>query len=158
MHSKCAALCLLLVGCGAPAPATDGTPVGLLLPYTGKDGSAGSNFERGALMAIRAVNDSGGVYHKRLRVVYADTRSTVEDGLDGADSLLQQGVTAIIGPENDDLAQRLAPLLASRGVPLITPSSSAPPIAEASETSLWFRLAPSAIDLGTSLARRIKAD
>lgn len=153
---KAAALGLLLLGCGSSAAETGGeVRVGLLLPYTGKDGSAGANYERGVLMAAERVNAAGGLHKRRLRIVYADTHSSLERGIEGAQALVDQGVVAIIGPEDDELARELAPVLAAADVALLTPSSSS---IKSSEDKLWFRLAPSAKDLGNSLARRIKTD
>src|SRR3954471_19208666 len=81
--------------------------IGLLLPYTGKDGSAGANYERGVLMAVDQINAAGGLHEKRLRIVYGDTHSDVNRGLSSAQELADQGVVAIVGPESDELARAL---------------------------------------------------
>ncbi|MFT3923919.1 MAG: hypothetical protein QM778_15405 [Myxococcales bacterium] len=63
-------LLLALLGCGDGASdgADDGElRIGLLLPYTGRDGSAGTNFERGVLMAVDNVNAGGGLFGKQVR-------------------------------------------------------------------------------------------
>jgi branched-chain amino acid transport system substrate-binding protein len=152
---RAAALGLLLMGCGSSAADTgDEVRVGLLLPYTGKDGSAGANYERGVLMAAEQVNAAGGLHKRRLRIVYADTHSDVARGAQGAKSLVDQGVVAIIGPEDDELARELSATLGDADVALLTPSSSSVKSADA----LWFRLAPSAKDLGIALARLIEND
>jgi ABC-type branched-subunit amino acid transport system substrate-binding protein len=153
-----AALCLSLVACSSGSPETaDEIRIGLLLPYTGKDGSAGANYERGVLMAADQVNRAGGLYGKPLRIVYGDTHSTVERGLEEARSLVHQGVVAIIGPENDELARELSPILEQADVSLVTPSSSSVASSTSSDFALWFRLAPSGRDLGIALARNIKS-
>ena len=152
---RAAALGLMLIGCGSSTPETgDEVRIGLLLPYTGKDGSAGANYERGVLMAAERVNAAGGLHQRRLRIVYADTHSDVARGADGAKSLVDQGVVAIIGPEDDELARELSTTLGEADVALLTPSSSSVKSADA----LWFRLAPSAKDLGIALARLVKTD
>lgn len=152
---RAAALGLMLMGCGSSAPATgDEVRIGLLLPYTGKDGSAGANYERGVLMAVEQVNAAGGLHGRPLRIVYADTHSDVQRGAVGAKSLVDQGVVAIIGPEDDELARGLSTELGDADVALLTPSSSS----VKSPDALWFRLAPSANDLGIALARLIKTD
>jgi ABC-type branched-subunit amino acid transport system substrate-binding protein len=152
------ALCLLLAGCSsAGTGTTDEIRIGLLLPYTGKDGSAGANYERGVLMAAEQVNQAGGLYGKPLRISYADTHSSVERGMEGANSLVDQGVVAIIGPENDELARELSPVLDRAGVSLVTPSSSSVAGSASASGGSWFRLAPSGGDLGIALARHMKS-
>jgi branched-chain amino acid transport system substrate-binding protein len=154
-----AALCLLVAGCSSEAPATGNEiRIGLLLPYTGKDGSAGANYERGVIMAAEQVNAAGGLYKRPLRIVYADTHSSLERGMEGAKKLVDDGVVAIIGPENDELARSLSPVLDQAGVALVTPSSSSVSVGKASSSSLWFRLAPSGRDLGIALAKQMRSD
>src|SRR5262245_59317181 len=122
-------LLLFVLGCSADAnDARTEVRIGLLLPYTGKDGAAGANLERGVLMAAERINAAGGLSGKPLRIVYADTHSSVERGLAGAERLLAQEVVAIIGPEDDDLARSLSPWLAARSIALLTPSSSSLPV------------------------------
>jgi ABC-type branched-subunit amino acid transport system substrate-binding protein len=151
------ALCALLVGCSSSDPdASNEVRIGLLLPYTGKDGAAGANYERGVIMAAEKVNAAGGLTGRPLRILFHDTHSSVQRGLDGADDLKREGVVAIIGPENDELARGLAPTV-DEGVSLVTPSSSSAPVIK-STSSLWFRLAPSGKDLGIALARRMKSN
>jgi ABC-type branched-subunit amino acid transport system substrate-binding protein len=132
----------------------------LLLPYTGKDGSAGANYERGVIMAAEQVNAAGGLYKRPLRISYADPHSSLERGMAGAQKLVDDGVVAIIGPENDELARALSPVLDAAGVALVTPSSSSVSVGKSSSSSssLWFRLAPSGRDLGTALAKRMRSD
>src|SRR5258706_10213490 len=146
MLKKPAALCFLLVGCGS---ATSRSPdeeirIGLLLPYTGKDGSDGANYERGVFMAVDQINAAGGLFHKPVRIIEADTHSSTERGFAGAQELVAQGVVAIIGPENDELARQLAPVLQAatpQGIALVTPSSSSVPTSSSADLSLWFHLA-----------------
>lgn len=108
-------------------------------------------------MAAEKVNAAGGLANKPLRILFSDTHSDVRRGLAGAQTLVDQGVVAIIGPENDELARRLFPVLDNNGVSLLTPSSTSVSTVR-STTSLWFRLAPSGKDLGAQLAKRMKAN
>jgi branched-chain amino acid transport system substrate-binding protein len=129
----------------------------LLLPYTGANGAAGANYERGVLMAADKINAAGGLFHRPLRISYADTHSDLQRGKEGARALVDEGVVAIIGPEDDELAREISGDLNQTGVALLTPSSSSAP-ASSSAVSLWFRLAPSGEDLGIALARRMKSN
>jgi branched-chain amino acid transport system substrate-binding protein len=155
------ALSLILLACGGSSEADtedDEIRIGVLLPYTGKDGSAGVNYERGVLMAVDQINDAGGLYGKPIGIEFADTHSEVERGLAGARELVDRNVVAIIGPEDDELARALPAVLEPADVVLVTPSSSSVPAGTFADAELWFRLAPSSLDLGIALARRMKAD
>jgi branched-chain amino acid transport system substrate-binding protein len=132
----------------------------LLLPYTGKDGSDGANYERGVFMAADQINAAGGLFHKPVRIIEADTHSDTARGFAEAQGLVAQGVVAIIGPENDELAHQLAPVLEAatpEGIALVTPSSSSVPSSTSSDVSLWFHLAPSGDDLGAQIAKHMTA-
>ncbi|MFT3926421.1 MAG: ABC transporter substrate-binding protein [Myxococcales bacterium] len=154
-----AALSLVLLGCGeSKHEDSDEIRIGLLLPYTGKDGSAGGNYERGVLMAVDRINAAGGLHDKPVRILYGDTHSSVERGLASAQELADRGVVAIIGPESDELARALPPVLSEAGVALLTPSSSSVPVGSSQDLDMWFRLAPSSKDLASALARKMKVD
>ncbi|HWZ92211.1 MAG TPA: ABC transporter substrate-binding protein [Polyangiaceae bacterium] len=162
MLKKTAALCCLLVGCGSSTSRSpdEEVRIGLLLPYTGKDGSDGANYERGVFMAADQINAAGGLFHKPVRIIEADTHSDTARGFSGAQELIAQGVVAIIGPENDELARQLAPVLEAatpEGIALVTPSSSSVPTSTSSDVSLWFHLAPSGDDLGGQMAKHMAA-
>jgi neutral amino acid transport system substrate-binding protein len=156
------AACALLVGFGCVTPPSDPDPnallVGALLPYTGSQSTSGANLERALLLAAEQVNAAGGVAGRPIRIVARDTRSDPEHGYRAAIELLDEGVQALIGPEEEGLAQRLAPVMKQRRIPLLSGGVVAPAFTAVDDGDFCFRTSPSALLLGRELAEKIDAD
>jgi ABC-type branched-subunit amino acid transport system substrate-binding protein len=152
---------LALVACFAcsppPPPSTNELKIGALLPYTGDLAASGINLEHALIMAAESINKQGGVLDRPIRIVARDTHSDVEVGLQVGQALLDDvGVSAIIGPEDPDLASKLALITEARKVIQISggPTSVPPPEGGA----FAFRIVPPAVKMAESLAGQIKTD
>jgi ABC-type branched-subunit amino acid transport system substrate-binding protein len=71
--------------------------------------------------------------------------------------LVNAGATVVVGPESAEIAAEIGPYLAERDVTFLSPLIGAANNAEVDCSSPWFRLAPSAQDLGEALAKQIVA-
>jgi ABC-type branched-subunit amino acid transport system substrate-binding protein len=140
------------------APPTDEVKVGLLLPFTGADSATSGNFEHAVLFAKDRVNAVGGVGGRPLRVISADTHSDVTRARESAQTLVDAGVSVVIGPESADVAEFIKPLLDTAGVVFLSPFVGAANDQTVDCTAPWFRLAPSARALGEALSKRAIAD
>jgi ABC-type branched-subunit amino acid transport system substrate-binding protein len=147
------------LGCTGSDEATpgDGIRVGALLPYTGELAASGHSLEQGMTLAIEAVNRAGGIAGEPLVLDVQDTHSNLTRGRESAERLLDGGVAAIVGPEEPELARRLAPLLGERGAIMISGGISAR-AEPGDEPSLWLRIFPSAKTVTRELAARMRSD
>ena len=148
---------LLLFSCvedGDQVPA-DAVRVGLLLPFTGEDAAIGTGYERAVLMAVDIINGHGGLGGQPVALITRGTHSDPERALASAQALLDEGVIAIIGPENATVARRILPLLDAQDVPLISPVVSGSDNIVLSADYRWIRLAPSAALLGRTSANHL---
>jgi ABC-type branched-subunit amino acid transport system substrate-binding protein len=128
-----------------------------LLPFTGSSVGTANNFERAALFAEERVANAGGVNGRPLRIIGADTHSSPSRARQSAESLVNAGVTVVVGPESAEIAADIGPYLAEQGVTFLSPLIGAANNAEVDCSTPWFRLAPSAQDLGEALAKQIAA-
>jgi ABC-type branched-subunit amino acid transport system substrate-binding protein len=153
-----AGLALALSGCTSDDAPSGGMAIGLLLPFTGSTSATASNLERAALYAADRINAGGGIAGQKVRVVSRDTHSDVTRGVQAAQDLWAEGVVAVIGPESAEIAERIRPILADKGVLFLSPLVGA--AAEPSKVckTPWFRLAPSAKSLGEALAKQATSD
>lgn len=152
---------LFLGGCigKVPPPDPDALPVGALLPFTGTNSASGSNLERALRLAVEQVNAGGGVSGHPLRLVARDSGNTPAQGLDRARELLDgEKAVALMGPESEDLAEQLAPLVAERSVVQISGGLVSPRFTTLADGDFCFRTCPSALQLGAALADRMAAD
>jgi ABC-type branched-subunit amino acid transport system substrate-binding protein len=136
---------------------SDSITVGLLLPFTGSSSGTASNFERAVLYAADRVNQGGGVKGHPLRVVSRDTHSDLERSKTSVMQLIDAGAVVVIGPESDEIAEEIAPILQAHQVGLLSPLVGAANDDAVDCSHPWFRLAPSARALGEALAKELVA-
>jgi branched-chain amino acid transport system substrate-binding protein len=142
---------VLLVGILAPgcAQRTEHT-VGAILSLTGAGSAYGEDIKRGMDLELEAINAAGGVGGLPLRIVMEDSGSDPARGATAATSLIEQGVSAIIGGDISSVTLAVAPLAEQAEVVLLSPASSNPKITEAG--NYIFRIYPSDVVEGTMMA------
>jgi branched-chain amino acid transport system substrate-binding protein len=125
-----AAILLCSVG-GAQAPgAEDVIVLGASISLTGKYALNGTNTKNGYELAVREVNDSGGVKvggrSYKLTVRYYDDESTPAHGTELAERLIKQdGVKFMLGPYGSDLTKAILPIVEKYQVPMIEGNGAA---------------------------------
>jgi branched-chain amino acid transport system substrate-binding protein len=93
---------LVLVGLGSVIPLShaqaQSVKVALLQELSGAGATAGTNARNGALLAIKEINEAGGILGKKIEALVSDTQSNpgVAKGL--ANKAVDDGVFAVIGP------------------------------------------------------------
>ncbi len=136
----------------APLPDPAAIKIGLLVPYTG-DNALGTNYERAVLMAL---DQAGPISGHAIRVIASDTRSSTSRAIDQGLALADEGVVAIIGPEDADAGSTLYAALRDRGILLVSPnigSGQAPPQVGASVA--WVRIFPTPQTLADDVVDRL---
>lgn len=157
------ALTALLVGLAAGCSGEDETDpnaitIGLLLPFTGSSSATASNFERSVIWAADRINDGGGVQGRRVRVVARDTHSELARSEQSARELLEEGAAVVLGPESAEIATALAPRFAEHDTVFLSPLVGAAADTGTDCEHPWFRLAPSARNLGEALGKQLAAE
>jgi ABC-type branched-subunit amino acid transport system substrate-binding protein len=136
-----------------------GLPIGVLLPFTGDVAASGTNIERAIIFATDAVNAAGGVADTPLRLIARDTASLNDVGIDAARSLIDDDdVIALLGPEEDDIAKRVVPLIRAGAVVQISGGVTSPTFTTINDDGYWFRTVPSTLTQAQTLAERMAAD
>jgi ABC-type branched-subunit amino acid transport system substrate-binding protein len=151
---------MLATGCLARAEVepTEGVPIGVLLPYTGELGTVGQNLERAVIMANErlADNEPDPGRHAPFRLIFRDTRSEDSEGLKAADDLINvQKAAFILGPEEQNLAEAMAPSLRNKTVAI---SGGAVSLESSTGINDWFRIVPTAKRLSGALAEQMVTD
>ncbi|MFO7662185.1 MAG: ABC transporter substrate-binding protein [Chloroflexota bacterium] len=115
---------LLAAGCASVDPVVK---VGLVAPFEGRDRAIGYDAIYSARLAVREINQAGGIGGHRVALVALDDRGDSQLAVEAAKSLLiDPGVVAVVGhylPETTDDAAALyeeggLPLLAAGNHPL----------------------------------------
>ncbi|MDX9721097.1 MAG: ABC transporter substrate-binding protein [Myxococcota bacterium] len=131
--------------------------IGALLPYTGINSSGAENVEQAILLAIEQTNALGGVAERPLWLVSRNTQSNTSLGLAEARALIENdGVVAILGPEDSGLVRILRSILKSKGVLQLSADVTAAPTTVIDDGGMVFQVVPSIGTLGASLASLLR--
>ena len=112
----------------APLPAGDRVlRLGTLLPTTGTSAFLAPAQAAGVELAVREINEAGGVLGAPIEVFHRNSGDASGDVLEKSfGELLAKKVDVVIGPSSSVLAARLLPKSEAAGVPLISPAAIAP--------------------------------
>ncbi|HSU73107.1 MAG TPA: ABC transporter substrate-binding protein [Candidatus Binatia bacterium] len=140
-------LALLLAACSSGP--LSGTPhgsgtlvIGGMYPLTGDGAAYGIPIQHATDIAIKELNDAGGIGGKDLKIVWEDSKCDAKDGATAAQKLTGvDNVKVILGGICSGETLAAAPITEEAGVILLSPSSTNPKITDAGD--FVFRTAPS---------------
>jgi ABC-type branched-subunit amino acid transport system substrate-binding protein len=145
----------------APAGAKgDGTlKLGTLLPQTGSLAFLGPPEFAGVDLAVKDINDAGGVNGKQVEVTNSDSGDTSTDtASQSVDRLLSNNVDAIIGAASSSVSLSVIDKITGAGVVEISPANTSDELTNYADKGLYFRTAPPDVLQGRVLGDLILAD
>ncbi len=136
------------------APQGDGVlRIGTLFPTTGATSFLGKAQDAGVELAIREINEAGGVLGAPVEVFHRNSgdasSTTAEKSLAG---LVEKDVDVIIGPSSSVLAERILPTIVDNRIAMISPSATGSILSTLQDNDFLFRTIPSAAEQGAALA------
>jgi len=107
-----------------PLQAAETITLGAAVSLTGKYSTAGNHTKNGYDLAVKMVNDAGGIdvggKKYQIAVKYYDDESTPARGAQLAERLIKQdGVKFLLGPYSSGLTKAIAPVTEKYGVPMV---------------------------------------
>ena len=144
----------------AAANTADGTlTIGSVLPQTGSLQSLGPPEFAGIKLALKEINESGGVLGKPVAYVEGDSGDTTQDIANPTvDRLLSQKVDGIVGAASSGVSKNIIDKIVNAGVIEFSPANTAPDFTDYPDKGLYFRTAPSDVLQGRVLGETILAD
>lgn len=136
------------------APLGDGVlTIGTLFPTTGASKFLARAQDAGVELAVREINEAGGVNGKPVVVYHRDSGdATSKKAEESFANLESKNVDVVIGPSSSVLAERLLPKFIASGVAMISPSATSPVLSALKDQGLMFRTIPSQALEGSALA------
>ncbi|APG94020.1 ABC transporter substrate-binding protein [Sinorhizobium americanum] len=115
--------------CGV-AQAADGTiKLGLVAPMSGPNARYGAFSMRGAELAVKEINDAGGVDGQKIELYSADSQGTPVEGVSATRRLIDEDeVDFVIGDVSSSVTLAMQPVAEDAGVLLLNAASSNPKI------------------------------
>jgi ABC-type branched-subunit amino acid transport system substrate-binding protein len=138
----------------APAAKGDGQlRIGSLLPQTGDLAYLGPPEFAGVDLAVKDINDAGGVLGKDVQSFNADSGDLTPD-IAGAsvDSLFNKNVDVIVGAASSSVSLSVIDKITGAGVVQFSPANTSPAFDTYDDKGLYFRTAPSDVLQGEVLA------
>ncbi len=129
--------------------------LGYLADFSGPLAEFGPVIQTGVDLAIKHINDAGGVNGQDVVLVTGDTQVDPTQGVEEARRLIDvEGVHGIVGPLSSTVTLAVAESVAGpAGVPVISPSATSPALSTASDDGYLFRSTTSDAAQGVILAQ-----
>jgi branched-chain amino acid transport system substrate-binding protein len=147
-------------GGGSDAKKGDGTLViGSLLPQTGNLAFLGPPEFAGVELALKEINDGGGVNGKPITYIEGDSGDAQQDVANPTvDRLLAAKADVIIGAASSGVSFTVVDKITSAGAIMYSPANTSPKFTDYADKGLYFRTAPSDVLQGRILGETILAD
>ena len=132
----------------SPAP----LKIGSLLPQTGALAFLGPPEIAGVNLAVKQINDAGGVLGHPIEVIHRDSGDTTTDiATQSVTNLLGQGVGAIVGAASSGVSKTVINQITGAGVVQFSPANTSPDFSTWNAHGLYWRTAPSDVLQGRVL-------
>jgi branched-chain amino acid transport system substrate-binding protein len=140
--------------------AGDGTlKLGTLLPETGSLAFLGPPERAGVRLALKEINDAGGVLGKPIELSEGDSGDTSTDiASKTVDRELGEGVDTIIGAASSGVTLTVIDKVVNAGVVMFSPANTSKKLSSYPDKGLYFRDAPSDILQGQVLGEVVSGD
>lgn len=162
-----AATTLLLIAACAPeedaaddsadADAVGEFRLGALMPMTGDLQAYGETSLNGVQLAVRQINEQGGINGREMVIEVGDTQTAPQPGIDAAQQLVNVfGAHALVGALSSGVTIPVAESVTSEeGVVQISPASTSPVITTLDDDDFLFRTVPSDAFQGRALSELV---
>jgi len=116
-------------GGGDKAAAGDEIVIGSNFELTGNHAQYGANANNGLKLAIKEVNDAGGVNGKKIKIVEADAKSEAAESVNAATKLISDDkVIALVGPAVTANVIAESQVATDNMIPVIGPAATNPDV------------------------------
>jgi branched-chain amino acid transport system substrate-binding protein len=158
-----AAAAVLTLAAASNAPAADVIKVGVDTPLSGSYAPIGKQVRWGAELAVKEINEAGGVNGRKFQLIFEDSEAKVPVAVQKAEKLLQEDkVDLLTGTVNSGATLAAGQVAERNNRILVTTVSYAPSITGAKCNADVFRVNANAAMMSTALtawlAKNVKGD
>ena len=139
----------------APDPSVPAVKIGTLMDATGDLATYGPPIQKAVDLAVKLVNDAGGVNGAELQVIHRDSGTSEQIATDAASALVNvDGVGGVVGSLSSGVTLAVAQSqTVPSGVVLISPASTSPALTTLSDNDYLYRTTVSDALQGVVLAQ-----
>lgn len=126
------ALCITLAIAGCSNTETNETiKIGYIGPLAGNFADFGEGQLNAINIAVKEVNDKGGINGKKVQLIAADTKHLTQETVTATHQLINEDIIALIGPTGSSNIMAIASLLNEKQLPTITSITTSPVVQKA---------------------------
>ena len=123
------AVSVVASGCGGGSKASDEIKIGVVSEMTGSNATYGTSVVNGMKLALKEVNDKGGVNGKKVSIVVADSKSEPAEAANAMSKLVNQDKTPVVmGISTSSSAIAAANVSESAKVPFLAIGATNPKV------------------------------
>lgn len=148
-----AAIAIALVLAGCPQPGGDGDglaafKLGSVLPLTGDLSPFGPSAEKAVQLAVKKVNENGGVNDQDVIHISEDSETSQQAAPQAVSRLVNvEGIHGLVGAMGSGISLSFIDQIAQAGIPMISPSNTAPTFSttygtQGGDNGWYFRTVP----------------
>src|SRR5690625_936764 len=104
--------------------------IGVAQPITGPSAAEGQDMVNGAELAVKHINDAGGVLGRELKMVVEDLACDPQVAVTAANKLVAEEVDAIVGHYCSGAALPATPIYNKEGIPAVLVGANSPQLPE----------------------------
>ena len=141
-------LLIITTGCindtpSSPTPPPETIKVGVIYPGTGQDSKYGSFMKEGYRLALKEINDQGGINGKKIELIIKDDFSSESNATKAAEDLVKEkDIVCILGSYSSSSNYAISKICRDNNMPLICVAGFTPEIT--TEGNEWvFRICAS---------------
>jgi branched-chain amino acid transport system substrate-binding protein len=119
---------LIISSCGKQA-AQNEILIGEYSSLTGTTATFGQSIHHGLLMAVDDINNSGGLFGKKIKLITEDDQSKPEEAAMAVTKLISRDrVVAVVGEAASSRSLAAAPICQANRIPMVSPASTNPEV------------------------------
>lgn len=113
-------IAIVMVGCESQDPGStsdDAFKLGIVVPLTGSFAGTGTECANGAEIAIKEINEAGGIMGMQIEVLKEDTLDSNTSSINAANKVIAEGADFILGPPISTQCTAMTPIIVSNEIP-----------------------------------------
>jgi branched-chain amino acid transport system substrate-binding protein len=104
--------------------AADEIKIGIMVPISGPEAAFGKDMENAILLAVSEINAGGGILGKDVTTSTSDEACDPKQAATAADSLVAEGVVAVVGGYCSPATAPALKIYADAGIPVVIPAAN----------------------------------
>ena len=134
--SVCVTLLAAAALAAGPAGAAESIKIGFFSPFTGPAAADGASAKHAVDLAVKEINDAGGIRGRKIELVFYDDRLNPQEAVAVANKLIEKDqVVGVVSGSYSGPTRVTAPIFAKAGIPMVAGYAVHPDVTKAGDSN-----------------------